>query len=150
MKTSSLPILALAGLVAFGGPQIRADEVIAKVNLNGNLINRATKQSFRGTFRGTGEYTRIDLDVNVRGTVLSQPNTRDPRPTLMGRYPVEVDMRAFRSGVSLSESFNTNLVVMRKRIRVSDVGTIFLDRPVNPRKVGYQRVRGRGTLRYDF
>lgn len=152
MKTPSLSLVGFlfAALMPLSGGTVSADEVVAKVNFNGTLNNRPTKQSIRGKFRGKGEYGRFDLNVDLSGTVLSQPNTRTPQRNLMGKYPVEIDLRVSKSGIAASDSFGANVHVRRRSIRVSDVGTIHLNRPIRPTKLGVQRVSGKGTLRYDF
>lgn len=150
MKTPPLAGLLLAALLPLAGGFALADEVVAKVYFNGSLRNRPSKQSIQGSFRGTGEYGRFDLKVDLSGTVQSQPNTRKPERNLVGKYPVKIRLRVSKSGISASDSFGANVHVRRRSIRVSDVGTIRLNRPIHRTKQGWQRVSGQGTLRYHF
>lgn len=150
MKTPSLVGFLFAALLPLSGGTASADEVVARVNFSGTLNNRPTKQALRGNFRGKGEYGRLDLSVDLKGTIQSQPNTREPERNLIGTYPVKVDLRVSKSGIGGSKSFGTNVHVRRRSILVSNVGTIRLNRPIKPTKAGVQRISGKGTLRYDF
>ncbi len=150
MKTPSLVGFLFAALLPLSGGMVSADEVVAKVNFSGTLNNRPTKQAIRGNFRGKGEYGRFDLSVDLKGTVRSQPNTRQPERNLIGKYPVEIDLRVSKSGIGASDSFGANVHVRRRSIRVSNVGTIYLNRPIKQTKSGVQRISGKGTLRYRF
>ncbi len=148
-KFSPVGILCAAVLPLAGGAA-HADEVIARVKFNGTLKNRPSQQTIQGTFKGTGEYGRFDLDVDLNGSVRSQPGTRTPEKNVLGKYPVEINLRLSKSGVSVSDSFGANVHVRGKRIRVSDVGTLRLKRPVKRTKVGTQRLRAEGRLSYHF
>jgi hypothetical protein len=129
---------------------VMADDITARVFAEGSLVNRATKQAIRATFRGNGEFGVLNLDAQLSGTLLSQPGTRLPERNLLGKYPVEVDLRVGKSGISVSDSFGTNVEVFRRRIKISKVGSLTLVRPINPTKSGRQRFRGKGVLSYDF
>ncbi len=149
MKT----VLRVAVMAVMAGGvcnEVIADDMTARVYFDGSLINRPTKQSIRGTFRGNGEFGVLNLDAQLSGTLLSQVGTRLPENTLLGKYPVEVDLRVGKSGISASDSFGTNVEVFRRRIKISKVGSITLVRPINPTKSGRQRFRGKGTLSYNF
>lgn len=139
----------MAALLASTVP-VEASVVESRVYFWGTLRNTASKQSLRGVFRGNGEFGLLDLDVKLSGTVLSQPSTRTPEKTLLGKYPVEVSLRVGKSGISASKSFGTNVRVYRRSISVPKVGKIILSRSINPRKKGPQRISGRGNLRYNF
>jgi len=150
MNSLLLKTIMATAMVSLAGGGARAEEVTAKVSFQGTLRNAVTKQSLRGNFNGRGEYGRFDLDVDLSGSVLSQPDTRLPERVLYGKYPVEIDLRVGKSGISASDSFKTNIEVRRRSIMVNNVGTIRLARPINPTRSGAQRIRGKGTLRYDF
>ncbi|MBU6179702.1 MAG: hypothetical protein KGR69_08545 [Verrucomicrobia bacterium] len=149
MKTETVVAMVLVATGWMGGG-VMADDITARVFAEGSLVNRPTKQAIRATFRGNGEFGDLNLDAQLSGTVLSQPGTRLPESDLLGGYPVEVDLRVGKSGISVSDSFGTNVEVFRRRIKISRVGWISLVRPIDPRKSGRQRFRGEGLLRYNF
>jgi hypothetical protein len=146
-KTVLAWVLVATGWMATGAV---ADDITARVFCEGSLVNRSAKQSIRASFRGNGEFGVLNLDAQLSGTLLSQPDTRLPERNLLGEYPVEVDLRVGKSGISVSDSFGTNVEVFRRRIKISKVGSITLARPINPTKTGRQRFRGKGVLGYDF
>jgi hypothetical protein len=146
-KTVLAMVAAAAGWMSGG---VIADDISARVYCEGSLVNRSSKQAIRATFRGNGEFGVLNLDAQLSGTLLSQPGTRLPERNLLGKYPVEVDLRVGKSGISVSDSFGTNVEVFRRRIKISEVGSIALVRPINPTKSGRQRFRGKGVLSYDF
>jgi hypothetical protein len=65
-------------------------------------------------------------------------------------YPVEIVLKVSKSGVNVSDSFTTDIKVSRRWITFGEYGSIRLVRPIDPRKIGRQRVRGSGILKYDF
>ncbi len=149
MKTKTVVAMVLVATGWMGGGAM-ADDITARVFAEGSLVNRSAKQAIRATFRGNGEFGILNLDAQLSGTLLSQPGTRLPESNLLGTYPVEVDLRVGKSGISVSDSFGTNVEVFRRRIKISQVGSITLVRPINPTKSGRQRFRGKGVLSYDF
>lgn len=149
MKKARLVAVALLVTGWFSGDS-GADDISAKVFFEGSLINRPTKQAIRGSFKGNGEFGALNLDAQLSGTMVSQTDTRLPENNLLGKYPVEVDLRVGKSGISVSDSFGTNVEVFRRRIKISKVGSIALVRPINPTKSGRQRFRGKGVLSYNF
>lgn len=149
MKTKTMLALVLVATGWMGGRAV-ADDITAFVFCDGWLINQPTRQSIRASFRGNGEFGFLNLDAELSGTVISQPQTRLPQRNLFGKYPVEVDLRVGRSGISASDSFGANVEVFRRRIKISRVGWITLSKSINPTKAGRQRVRGKGFLSYNF
>ena len=149
MKTRSVLALVLVAMGGMSGSAV-ADDITAFVFCNGWLSNQPSRQSIQATFRGTGEFGFLNLDAELSGTVVSQPQTRIPQKNLYGKYPVNVDLRVGRSGISASDSFGANVEVFRRRIKISKVGWITLSRPINPTKSGRQRVSGKGFLAYNF
>lgn len=149
MKTRTVLALVMVAMGGIGGSAV-ADDITAFVFCDGWLFNHSSRQSIRSSFRGTGEFGFLDLDAELSGTVVSQPQTRLPQKNLYGKYPVKVDLRVGRSGISASDSFGANVEVFRRRIKISRVGWITLSRPINPTKSGRQRFSGKGFLAYNF
>jgi len=150
MKNRSFLGVVIASFALCFVPLLPAEEVTATVYVNGYIANWPTRQTVYGAFYGVGEYGPFDLDVALSGTVRSQVNTRVAEPTVLGRYPVKVDLRVRKWGRSLSKSFGTNVFVGIRNISISRVGGITLAVPIQPRRAGLQRFRGYGVLRYNF
>jgi len=150
MKKAMAFMAAVLATGCLTGGRAEASDISARVFFSGTLINLPAKQAIRGTFRGNGEFGPLNLDAELSGFVLSQVETRLPERNLFGKYPVEIDLRVGKSGLSVSDSFGTNVEVFRRRIKLGKIGSIVLNRPVHPTRAGRQRLRGTGTLRYDF
>ena len=145
MTKVGLAALLLAGVVDAG-----ADDLVARIGFIGSIYNNQARQALTGTVGGTGEYGKLNLEVDLRGTMTSEVGTRVPEARLTGTYPVESVRKVSKSGVNVSDSFTTNIKVSRRWITFGEYGSIRLVRPIDPRKIGRQRVRGSGILKYDF
>lgn len=153
MKTSLvLALTFFTGVLTF--PRIAdADsitEIKAPIRLEGLINNGRARQSVSANMNGSAEYGLFDLKVNVEGRILSTNRGRPVQRHLFGSYPVEMKVRAKRSGLSASRTVKTSIYVSRHWIRFGKYGQVTLDRSLRPTAKGRQVLRGKGTLRYNF
>jgi len=132
----------LAMLIAASGMQ--AEDIKAKVAFTGSLFNSTTRQAIHGSFVGKGEYGPFNNEGKFTGNVTSTVGTRTPESRLTGRYPVTISVRVAALGGSASDSFETNVIVRRRSLFNEEVGTIKLNKQINPSKKVLKRISGSG------
>jgi hypothetical protein len=93
MTKVGLAALLLAGVVDAG-----ADDLVARIGFIGSIYNNQARQALTGTVGGTGEYGKLNLEVDLRGTMTSEVGTRVPEARLTGTYPVEIVLKVSKSG----------------------------------------------------
>lgn len=145
MTKIGLVALLLAGVAKAG-----ADDLVANIGFIGSIYNNKARQAITGTVGGNGEYGKLNLEVDLRGTMTSEVGTRIPESRLTGKYPVEIVLKVSKSGVNASDSFTTNITVRRRFIQFGEYGSVKLVRAIDPKKIGRQRIRGTGILKYNF
>jgi hypothetical protein len=124
MTKVGLAALLLAGVVDAG-----ADDLVARIGFIGSIYNNQARQALTGTVGGTGEYGKLNLEVDLRGTMTSEVGTRVPEARLTGTYPVEIVLKVSKSGVSVSDSFTTDIKVSRRWITFGEYGSAQRSRP---------------------
>lgn len=150
MKTQWMIKVGLAAVALAGVVRADADDLEARISFNGSLQNSPARQAIFGYLNGRGEYGRFNLEVDLKGTLASEDGTRTPEARLTGDYPVAISLRVSKSGVSVSDTFTTDVTLRRRAVIFGEYGKVRLVRPIHPRREGRQRIRGSGILSYDF
>ncbi len=123
------------------------DVVRAQVRFNGNIANTRNRQTIGGFFAGRGRISGIRSSVTVGGSLRTLPGERTPRRNLLGDYQTEMSVRARKFGASVSRSFRIRADLRQGSIRFGENGRVILNRRINPRRMGRQRIRGIGYFR---
>lgn len=142
MKTPALTlILGIFSLIS--SASVRADTLFAEGRVSGSIFNTSSRQSIEASVNGSG-IVRPDGDKGTAsGRITGQ---RSPQSTVMGIYKVLVRATVRYDGGSESISESAVLDVNRRSIVVRGYGRVDLDRPIEPRRNGRQRISGSVTL----
>lgn len=142
MKTPALSLIL--GVVSLVSPAaVRADTLYAEGRASGSIFNTSSRQSIEASVTGSG-IVRPDGDTGTaNGKITGQ---RSPQSTVLGMYRVLARATVRYDGGSESISESAVLDVNRRSIVVRGYGRVNLDRPINPRQSGRQRISGSVSL----